>query len=348
MQLLDTSGLSPADLADRVSAIEDDFLLMSDRELLSGTPAVRTHFAPLLDDDEADVGVVSTPKASDIAFAWKHLPPGIASLAVPHVGQQRILIRRRAVEILDLRAGTSPTWDLLIRSALNGRASYLNISASQPIDSADTELAGAIPLAPDIDGLPQLAPSWPPRGKHWLADHLAGLRIEEQLPTMTSSTEATALLAGLWQVNDFLDESHEMAQSIQGQGRDSNGDYWHAIMHRREPDYSNGKYWFRRVGQHPIQKELARAAGLLLIQSNSSAASKWLSRLGAPDDWDAFAFVDMCQAAASGNDPELTRTAERIQWTEMLLLLRYCARQAMGWKSERRAANTGGSSNAVK
>ena len=40
----------------------------------------------------------------------------------------------------------------------------------------------------------------------------------------------------------FSHESHTISQSIET----PSGNYWHAIMHRREGDYSNAKYWFRR------------------------------------------------------------------------------------------------------
>ena len=48
-----------------------------------------------------------------------------------------------------------------------------------------------------------------------------------------------------------------MAQDLETQ----EGSYWHAIVHRQEPDAGNSGYWFRQVGKHPIFPALrARAA----------------------------------------------------------------------------------------
>lgn len=55
------------------------------------------------------------------------------------------------------------------------------------------------------------------------------------------------LCAGLWLYVDELDKSHTISQGIQ----DATGSFWHGIMHRREGDFGNSHYWFRRVGAHP-------------------------------------------------------------------------------------------------
>jgi hypothetical protein len=54
-------------------------------------------------------------------------------------------------------------------------------------------------------------------------------------------------------LNDDIARSHEIAQSQEGV---ATFDYVHAIVHRREGDYSNSKYWFRQVGTHPVWAEV--------------------------------------------------------------------------------------------
>src|SRR5208282_3154263 len=47
----------------------------------------------------------------------------------------------------------------------------------------------------------------------------------------------SAMLAGLWLWHDGLDESHRISQGLSSPA----GSFWHAIMHRREGDFSNSK-----------------------------------------------------------------------------------------------------------
>ncbi len=61
-----------------------------------------------------------------------------------------------------------------------------------------------------------------------------------------------ALQAGLWLYIDELDRSHTISQSMD----DATGSFWHGIMHRREGDFGNSHYWFRRVGHHPVMSRI--------------------------------------------------------------------------------------------
>jgi hypothetical protein len=85
-------------------------------------------------------------------------------------------------------------------------------------------------------------------------------------------------------------------------------------MHRREPDYWNSKYWWRRVGKHPCFPELARRVAELL---EKKVENDLAAKLVPHGDWDAFAFVDACEAAAdlpaSDARVQLLREIQRIE-----------------------------------
>ncbi|TWT62257.1 hypothetical protein [Rubinisphaera italica] len=124
------------------------------------------------------------------------------------------------------------------------------------------------------------------------------------------SPDFQAVLAGLYQWYDALHMSHEFSQSVQYTGRHKAGDYWHAIMHRREGDYSNSKYWFRNVGSHPLYPTLKKAAEDLAEHSALQLPA-----------WSPEQFVDLCSRSEPGSDHE--KYARRIQALEMVLLMRH-------------------------
>jgi hypothetical protein len=140
----------------------------------------------------------------------------------------------------------------------------------------------------------------------------------------TGRAAATAVCAGVLLVNDLLDASHDNSQSIEG---DVNGDYWHGLMHRREPDSGNAKYWFRRVGDHPAFAMLADVARGIASGNDSSDVASWVSKL-TDGDWDAFAAVDLSEIAHRNPSTDLHTFAERLLWAEMILLLAHCCRAA--------------------
>lgn len=146
-----------------------------------------------------------------------------------------------------------------------------------------------------------------------------------------NATAVSALKAGLFLLNRFFDDSHSCSQSIEGMGPNHTGDYWHAILHRREPDYGNAKYWFRHVGRHPVYVELSKLVSQRLNEAGHSVETKlqrWKSRLISRDSWEPFAFVDLCEAAE--NDADLRVWCEQIQYDEMLLLLESSAKDVFG------------------
>jgi hypothetical protein len=145
-------------------------------------------------------------------------------------------------------------------------------------------------------------------------DALAGLLPSSRRP------DRLALSAGLLQVFDFWDASHEAAQEAGDLGESDTSSYWHAIAHRREPDFGNASYWFRRVGRHPLLGALATAARPLLDASSCPEAD----RVVEGGSWGPLAFLDLARPG-SPNVP----LARRLQRLEMALLLDRSARRAL-------------------
>jgi hypothetical protein len=132
---------------------------------------------------------------------------------------------------------------------------------------------------------------------------------------------AQSCIAGVWLLHDFLDESHELSQGI----NTSEGSFWHGIMHRREGDFSNAKYWFRHVGDHPVYESLVIRAQELANERDAAAAAAKLTSGGT---WEPYAFVDLCQAAErGGTHRELCLDLQQAEWE---LLFDFCYRSAIG------------------
>jgi hypothetical protein len=106
---------------------------------------------------------------------------------------------------------------------------------------------------------------------------------------LSAETESAIRAAALlW--HDHLAESHAISQRLPG----STGSFLHGIMHRREPDYTNAKYWFHRVGQHDAFPEISRAA---LPYLTTCGAHQLATRLFPNGLWNPFAFIDACSEA---------------------------------------------------
>ena len=147
----------------------------------------------------------------------------------------------------------------------------------------------------DVDHPPALGPGRP------------NLALRPQLVTACAALPP-ACAAGLWLRFDFLDESHAISQDLDT----AEGSFWHAIMHRREPDASNSKYWWRRVGPHPVLNTLAEQALGLGYKYTGP-----------------FDFVDLCERVRGTGSTE-EETAKRVQQLEWQLLFDHCFHGTIG------------------
>jgi hypothetical protein len=133
---------------------------------------------------------------------------------------------------------------------------------------------------------------------------------------------ATCCHSAVWLLFDDLDESHTLSQQIET----PSGSFWHGIMHRREGDFSNAKYWFRRVGSHSVFDALSQRAAEIAAVRGEERALKKLITAGA---WDACAFVDLVETVVrgQGGTRELCLDIQQAEWE---LLFDHCYRAAVG------------------
>jgi len=177
------------------------------------------------------------------------------------------------------------------------------------------------PLADILARLPAAPPMPLGPGAPRLAARalLLSLTPENMFPNVADRSLAFACIAGLWLRYNFHDESHEISQSISSVA----GSWWHGILHRREPDDWNAKYWFRRVGDHAVCTEIGRKVEVLLGQSPGILEGF------AGNPWSATDFVDLCERHRGTGTPS-ERMCEAIQAIEWDCLMEWCADGASG------------------
>ena len=172
-----------------------------------------------------------------------------------------------------------------------------------PSPHSDLESLFATPEPPDLG--PRV------RGGVWSVEE-----VNEAVARLVVEGRRGACLRGLvllW--HDHLDEAHGVVQDLPG----ADAAFVHGIMHRREPDASNARYWFHRVGEHPVFEPLAEAAAPVL--ASHAALPHRLIRDGR---WDAFAFIDAVSSAHRHPDQRAVgELLGELQRLETLALARY-------------------------
>jgi hypothetical protein len=160
-------------------------------------------------------------------------------------------------------------------------------------------------------------------GSEPAAERLRSLNPEQLLiRPLVSVPDGQAMLAGLWLYHDWLDSSHAISQALPS----ATGSFWHAIMHRREGDFSNAKYWYARCTSHPVLQTMVPFANDML---HPLPADKSLLRL-TRDGWDPNAFVDLAEQLENKPSDSRHAVAVALQRLEWRLLFEHCMRAASG------------------
>ena len=152
--------------------------------------------------------------------------------------------------------------------------------------------------------------------------HRKGTQSIGDIDRLLGANAAPLLRATVLLWHDHLDQAHTISQDI----NTTDSSYLHGIVHRREPDYGNAKYWFHRVPRHPIFEQLAVVAKELAAQAQLDPPADFLIEQAT---WNPLRFVDLCEAIARGRSrcEKLAREFARLEWQ---LLFEHCYQQAAG------------------
>src|SRR5262245_45667128 len=160
---------------------------------------------------QIDSGVGATVAVDPVDGADSSIDPtngsgigrGMRILLAPRAGHGPIIFRRNSLKkVGPLRSVGEPVWDWLMRAV---RAGVTIVSTPVSAGPRSTECR-----------FPLLAPPRPGRDAGWLCEHLEAFSPGDLGLKPLSKVNETALRAGLHQWHDFLDESHQLSQSIEG------------------------------------------------------------------------------------------------------------------------------------
>lgn len=125
---------------------------------------------------------------------------------------------------------------------------------------------------------------------------------------------------GLLVWNDDIDAAHTITQGIET----PTGSFWHAIIHRREGDAGNSRYWWAQTGDHPAFAAIYDAALEQLGRETERSALAFRGKLQTACTWLPVEFVARCEQAKGGPD---SGWLERLQLVEIRTLLDWCRKQ---------------------
>ena len=132
--------------------------------------------------------------------------------------------------------------------------------------------------------------------------------VDSEVPRLTRELSRAAIL--LW--HDHFEAAHQIAQGIEN----ANGSFLHGILHRREPDYANARYWFRRTGQHPAFGCIAGKIKTALASSDLDVGL--ITKQIAPNDkWDPLRFINFLEASVQEQSEPMEKFLRQAQSAEI-------------------------------
>ena len=146
--------------------------------------------------------------------------------------------------------------------------------------------------------------------------------------TPSGSSDARGCLhAGLWLLADDLPTAHKICQDIPS----AYGSAWHAHLHRREGDFSNAKYWWRRAADlswqppnnPPLHEQIAD-----LFPHVPRELEPWRKSLR--DGYDPARFVDVVAQFHEDSNPAIASILTQVQRLEWGTLFLQCYAAAGG------------------
>ncbi len=200
-----------------------------------------------------------------------------------------------------------------------------NVGRTEEEGAAESErtarLANAIRRLGNRVRVPPLLPEgpWHPGIDRELADlspeWLSGGRTDA-VPT------AVAYLAALHLWNDSLGKAHDLVERL----GTPTAMLLHGIIHRREGDFDNANYWFRRAGSHPAYHGLQARAAAFFGQHPiaSGPAREAADKIASQGSWNPYLFVTAVAMLANRlGDEEAREKLEHVQQLELEAILRY-------------------------
>lgn len=183
--------------------------------------------------------------------------------------------------------------------------------------------AGVLKQLQSRQGLPRLTPKhvWHPG----LAMDIAAISEAElagERPDGRLSAPAWKAALHLW--NDDLNAAHELVQHLPS----ATGSALHGIVHRREGDYDNARYWFLRSGDHPAYHGLQSRAASMLADERLPAGTigQALATIREQGGWNPSLFtnaIEIHETRTNGDDLAIHALLERLQQLELEAMLRF-------------------------